>query len=53
MTEPNLTRQDEDISAPEYTAEDLQGHHDFGNWPEVFGVLLTAFLVWLIFALNG
>ena len=53
MTKPKLTNQDEDISAPEFLAEETEDGADHGNWPEVFGVLLTGFLIWLIFALNG
>ena len=48
-----LTRQDEDISAPEFTAEERADHHDFGNWPELFGLVLTGLLVWLAFAFTG
>ncbi|MBA5777553.1 hypothetical protein H2509_10505 [Stappia sp. F7233] len=51
--DPDLTRQDEEISAPEFTAEERRDHHDFGNWPEVFGVALTLFVTWLIFAFTG
>ncbi|WP_372989448.1 hypothetical protein [Sulfitobacter sp.] len=53
MTDPHLTKQDEDISAPEYAAEDGKDHYDFGSWPEVVGVALTVLLVWLTFAFNG
>lgn len=53
MTDQKRTRQDEDISAPEYEAEAHNDHNDFGNWPEVFGVVLTALLVWLTFAFTG
>ncbi|MBL4807087.1 MAG: hypothetical protein JKY31_07335 [Rhodobacteraceae bacterium] len=53
MSDSKLTKQDEDISAPEFIAEEAQDGMDHGNWPEVFGLLLTAFLLWLIFALTG
>lgn len=48
-----LTRQDEDISAPEFEAEESEDRHTFGNWPEVFGTLLTALLLYLSFGFNG
>ncbi|MBT9386073.1 hypothetical protein KM176_19535 [Pseudooceanicola sp. CBS1P-1] len=56
MTEDDkykLTRQDEDISAPEYEAEEKAEYYDFGNWPEVFGLALAALLFWLSFAFTG
>ncbi|WP_347311818.1 hypothetical protein [Defluviimonas sp. SAOS-178_SWC] len=53
MTDDKFTRQDEDISAPEFASEETRDKHEFGNWPEVFGFLLTAFLFWLTFALTG
>lgn len=53
MTDPKLTRQDEDISAVEYETEETADYHDFGNWPEVFGLVMTVFLVWLTFGFNG
>ncbi|WP_198654883.1 hypothetical protein [Albibacillus kandeliae] len=53
MSDNDLTRQDEDISQPEFEAENAFRNYDFGNWPEVFGLLLTALLVWLTFALTG
>jgi hypothetical protein len=53
MSDDHLTRQDEDISAPGFAAEERRDRHDFGNWPELLGLILTAFLVWLTFALTG
>lgn len=53
MSDSKLTKQDEDISAPEFLEEETEGGIDHGNWPEAFGLLLTAFLLWLIFALIG
>ncbi|MCV2867473.1 hypothetical protein OEW28_02395 [Defluviimonas sp. WL0002] len=53
MTNDKLTHQDEDISAPEFATEEALDKHEFGNWPEVFGLVLTAFLMWLTFALTG
>ena len=53
MTDDKLARQDEEISAPEFASEERRDHHDFGNWPEVFGAVMTVGLVWLTFALTG
>ncbi|SFS51678.1 hypothetical protein SAMN04488040_0721 [Sulfitobacter marinus] len=53
MENPKLTKQDEDISAPEFTHEETQDDTKHGNWPEVLGVVLTAVLVWLMFAFTG
>ena len=53
MSDENLTRQDEDISAPEYAAEETRDHFDFGNWPEVAGLAFTIFVIWLTFAFTG
>ncbi|MBN8189448.1 hypothetical protein JF540_22445 [Salipiger thiooxidans] len=53
MTDPHLTRQDEEISAPDYTAAERREAYDFGNWPEILGLALTLLLVWLTFAFTG
>lgn len=53
MSDPKLTHQDEEISAPEFGAEERHDHHKFGNWPEVAGLALTLFVTWLIFAFTG
>lgn len=53
MSDEHLTRQDEDISAPELDTEDSLEGYAFGNWPEVLGVALTALLIWLTFAFTG
>ena len=53
MTGPHLTRQDEVLPAPDCATEERIDHFDFGNWPEVFGLVLTGMLVWLTFALMG
>jgi hypothetical protein len=53
MSDPKVTHQDEEISATEFGAEEKRDHHDFGNWPEVAGVVLTLFVTWLIFAFTG
>lgn len=53
MSDKHLTKQDEDISAPEFAAEETAEHKDFGNWPEVFGLILTVLLVWLTFGFTG
>jgi hypothetical protein len=48
-----LTRQDEEISAPEYASEERRDDYAYGNRPELFGLALTVGLVWLTFALTG
>lgn len=53
MIDSKLTKQDEDISAPEFTDEEAEVHTNHGNWPELFGVALTLVLLWLIFAYTG
>ena len=53
MKNDDLTRQDEDISAPDFAHDTQTDGYDFGNWPEVFGLLLTGLLVWLTFAFTG
>ncbi len=53
MSEDDLTKQDEDMSVSEFQAEEAADGYDFGDWPEVFGALLTALLVWLTFAFTG
>lgn len=52
-TDEDLTRQDEDISAKEFAAEEAVDRHDFGNWPELGGLAFTLFVTWLIFAFTG
>lgn len=49
----DLTRQDEDVSASEFGAEEARDDHRFGNWPEVFGLCLLGLLCWLSFAFTG
>ena len=53
ISDAELTRQDEDMSAKEFAAEEVGDGHDFGNWPEMAGLLFTLFVSWLIFALTG
>lgn len=53
MSDDHLTKQDEDISAPEFDAEENLERYAFGNWPELFGLILTAVLIWLTIALTG
>ncbi|PRY91322.1 hypothetical protein [Donghicola tyrosinivorans] len=53
MSDQDLTKQDEDISAPEFTAEEAFDERKFGNWPEVVGLIFTAFVCWLIFNFRG
>lgn len=52
MENDDLTRQEEDIAAGEFDRE--EGREPwFGNWPELFGLLLTAALIWMSFAFRG
>jgi hypothetical protein len=53
ISDQDLTRQDEDISHPEYAEEETRDRHDFGNWPEVAGVVFTIFIIWMTFAFTG
>ncbi|MGP3698468.1 hypothetical protein [Rhodobacter sp. NSM] len=53
MTDDELTRQEEDLAAPSYEAEEQRDRHDFGNSPEVAGAVLTLVLTWLLFAFTG
>lgn len=53
MPEPDFTRQDEDMAAGEFAAEEAADHYDFGNWPEVVGLVATVLLVWLILGVTG
>lgn len=53
MPEPDLTQQDEDLSAPEFDSEEKRDGCDFGNWPELAGLVLTLFVIWLIFSFRG
>jgi hypothetical protein len=53
MTDHKLTRQDEDIFAEELSEELWVDDPDFGNWPELFGVILTLFFIWLTFVFTG
>ena len=46
-------RQDEDISAAEFSAAEARDPHDFGNWPELAGLAFTVFMVWIFFAFTG
>ena len=52
VSDEDLTRQDEEISPPEFDAEE-SGDHRFGNWPEVAGLAFTLILVWMTFAFTG
>ncbi len=53
ISDQDLTRQDEDISSADFTAEEAQDRHDFGNWPELAGFAFTIFVIWLTFAFTG
>ncbi|WP_460274321.1 hypothetical protein [Celeribacter sp. ULVN23_4] len=53
MSDPKLTKQDEDLSRPEFEAEETRDKHNFGNWPEIVGLAFTIFVCWLIFTFRG
>lgn len=53
MSDNDLTKQDEDLSAAEFIEEEFRSQHRFGNWPEVVGLIFTAFVCWLIFNFRG
>ena len=48
-----LTRQDEDLAAAEFSEEEVRDRHNFGNWPELFGLGLAIVVIWLVFAFTG
>ena len=52
MNEDDLTRQDEYVAATEFDREEAS-EPDFGNWPELLGVVLTVLLIWMSFAFRG
>ncbi|MCB1353596.1 MAG: hypothetical protein KDK03_12755 [Rhodobacteraceae bacterium] len=52
-TDEDLARQEDDLPAAAFAAEEKRDHHDFGNWPEVAGLAFTLFVTWLIFAFTG
>ncbi|WP_162901574.1 hypothetical protein [Breoghania sp. L-A4] len=51
-SDPDFTRQDEDIPPAIFEAEE-RADHRFGNWPEAAGLVFTVFVVWLMFAFTG
>tara|TARA_R110000824_G_scaffold374722_1_gene565309 strand:+ start:4463 stop:4624 length:162 start_codon:yes stop_codon:yes gene_type:complete len=53
MSDQELTRQDEDLSAPEFEGEERKDGYDFGSWPEVFGLVFTLIVSWLILTIRG
>lgn len=53
MSENNLTKQDEDLPAAEFEGEERSDGHDFGNWPEVVGLVCTILVTWLMFQFRG
>lgn len=53
MKDDELTRQDEDISAPEFGVEEAKDLHDFGNLPELIGLVFTIGIIWMLFATAG
>lgn len=52
METDDLTQHQEDIAAGEFDREEVQ-EPNFGNWPELIGLLFTAALVWMSFAFRG
>ena len=52
ITDKDLTRQDEDITPAEFAGEEAKTFQ-FGNWPEVAGIVFTVFVIWLTFAFTG
>ena len=52
MQTDDLTQHEEDIAAEEFDHEEVR-EPQFGNWPELVGLLLTAALVWMSFAFRG
>jgi hypothetical protein len=48
----DLMKGDEDISPWEFAADEAR-EPDFGNWPELVGVVGTAVLIWFTFAFTG
>lgn len=53
MSDEELVHQDEAVPAKDFDVEERRDHYSFGNWPEVFGLGLTLFVSWLIFAFSG
>jgi hypothetical protein len=53
MSDKDLTHQEEELSLSEFESEERQDGHDFGNWPEVAGLVFTIFVAWLIFFFRG
>ncbi|MEQ9243685.1 hypothetical protein [Roseovarius indicus] len=49
----DLTRQDEDIDAAHFAAEEMRDAHDFGNWPELIGLAVAAAVIWYSFSFTG
>ena len=57
MTDENdrnrdLMKGDEDIAPAEFSADEA-AERDFGNWPEIIGVIATALLIWFSFTYTG
>ena len=49
----DLSRQDEEISPTQFADEEARDSHDFGNWPEVAGLVFTILVIWMLFAFAG
>ena len=49
----DYTRQDEDIDAAHFAAEEKRDAHHFGNWPELAGAIFTVVVIWYSFAFTG
>lgn len=57
MTDENdlnrdLMKGDEDIAPAEFSADEA-AERDFGNWPEIIGVIATTLLIWFTFTYTG
>ncbi len=52
MSDPDLTKQDEEVSAAAFDLEESR-EPDFGNWPEIVGAVATALIIWMSFAFTG
>ena len=53
MRNENLIRQDEDMTASEFSADERRDRFEFGNWPEWIGLAFTIFVFWLVLSVTG
>lgn len=44
---------DEGIAPEAFEAEEAADHIDFGNWPEIVGLVFAALVTWMIFTVTG